>query len=141
MASKIWCLLLDHNHEPTFGEPFPVSINHPDTIHDVKIKIKTSSDRFRFHHFIANDIEIWKCKSFKLSANDSFGQTKKKLGHFKFDDENSDVEHLGVARAVMEMGLMHGELLLALIPRNPYVQFLCFMLLNEFPMSHIAYWI
>lgn len=60
---EIWCLLIDHDHKSTFGEPFPVSISHGDTIHKLKIKIwgaPNSPDLV----VTTNSIEIWKCKSY-----------------------------------------------------------------------------
>jgi hypothetical protein len=117
MASKVWCLLIDHDHKPIFGEPFPVTIHHEDTIHDLKIKLRVMWESI---HFAPNEVEIWKCKTSKLSANDSFTRMKKQLGGLNFDgDENSDAEHLGVARMVMALtgfnGFQQGELFLAVV--------------------------
>ena len=136
--NKVWCLLLDHDHMSTFGEPFPVTIDNDDTIHQVKTMIKVWW--IKLPDVTPNHIEIWKCKTSKLSANDSFSLTKRKIGNFKFDDdENSDVEHLGAARRVMEIGLEDCELLLALIPRTgTRCLFLCSVFLTKLPMYHIA---
>jgi hypothetical protein len=115
--NKAWCLLIDHDHKPTFGEPFYVPIKYDDTIHDLKVKLKLVWDKIP--HITPNEVEIWRCKTLRLSATDSFSRTKKQLGDVKFDgDENSDAEHLGVAWMVMGLGLQQGEILLALVPRN-----------------------
>src|ERR1700761_507009 len=121
---KVWCLLIDHNHEPTFGEPFPVSMYSEDTTHDLKMKISKgqgrgtqSSPEWPFVQFATNKIKIWKCKVLKLSAKDPFGLTTNRLHNFKFsDDEDSDVQHLGVAQRMRELGIEDNELLLAMVP-------------------------
>jgi len=135
---KVWCLLIDHEHKPTFGEPFPVDLNHDDTIHQLKIKIRWGPNSDDLHG-TANRIEIWKCKSLKLSAKDSFDQTKEQLGDNGFSgDWNSHFQHFGVAQRVMELQL-EDELLLAIGPRKgARYLFLCSMFLTELPMSNIA---
>jgi len=115
---RVWCLVIDRRYNPTFGEPFPVSIRHDDTIHDLKIKISKAPHRPDFI-VDTNSIEIWKCKSLKLSAKDSFGQMKKQLGNLAFSDgEDSHVQHLGAAQRVMELQLEDNEILLAVVPGN-----------------------
>ncbi|KAF8261048.1 hypothetical protein EI94DRAFT_1789664 [Lactarius quietus] len=121
--TKVWCLLIDYYHKATFGEPFPVSIEPHDTVHDLKTKIKSGHGLGdKLHHISPNEIEIWKCKQLKLSANVPFLQTKINLNRFDFPDEHGcghmDVQHLAVAQKVMELSLETGELLLALIPRG-----------------------
>ena len=131
---KVWCLLIDHDLKPTFGEPFPVAIRSADEVHDLKTKIRQVCDKI--YHLAPNEVEIWKCKSIKLSAIDSFGLTKKQLNNFKFsDDENSDVDHLGAAREMIGLGLQYGELLLAVVPRRAGTRcsFLCSTFLAELP--------
>ena len=123
---KVWCLLISlADHKPTFGEPFPVSIRPTDTVHDLKKKITEGPgyDSNKFPDISPNELEIWmrKCKSNsrKLSANDSFTRTKQYLGDFRFFDNEfrySDVEHLSVARLLVELPLEPCELLLVLVP-------------------------
>ena len=118
---KVWCLLIDHDHKATFGEPFPVPICPDDTIHELKKKTKAGYDKLP--NISPNELEIWKCKGFtrRLSANYSFGRTKRYLGDFRFSDDEhkySDVQHLGVTQLLVELSLESGELLLVLVPRN-----------------------
>ena len=119
---EVWCLLIDSDHNPTFGEPFPVLIRDDQTTHDLKIKIcgTPNSPKSQPHmKFSTNQIEIWKGKSLKLSANDSFSRTKQLLRnvHF-FDSQNSVVQHVGVAQKMKNLALKDGELLLALVPQQ-----------------------
>ncbi|KAH9173925.1 hypothetical protein EDB89DRAFT_2068158 [Lactarius sanguifluus] len=66
-----------------------------------------------------NSIQIWKCKSLKLSAKDSFGQTTKQVSDLRFsDEEGSHVQHLGAAQRMMELQLEDNEILLALVPSS-----------------------
>ncbi|KAH9060290.1 hypothetical protein EDB87DRAFT_1577039 [Lactarius vividus] len=126
MATNVWCLLIDECHEPNFGEPFPVSIRHDDTIHELKVKIQMMWNRHKLSHVPPNHLEIWKCESLELSARDSFDLTKKKLDDLKFyDDYNDDtdvtvnVQHLGVAQRMSEFSnLRDDEIWLVVVPQN-----------------------
>ncbi|KAH9077532.1 hypothetical protein EDB83DRAFT_2514239 [Lactarius deliciosus] len=124
MATNVWCLLIDEDHEPDFGEPFPVSIRHDDTIHELKVKIQMMWNRHKLSHIPPNDLEIWKCKSLELSARDSFDLTKSQLdGLTFFNDEHSDVtanvQHLGVAQRMTEFSnLGDDEIWLVVVPHN-----------------------
>ncbi|KAH8986414.1 hypothetical protein EDB86DRAFT_3246109 [Lactarius hatsudake] len=124
MTTNIWCLLIDEDHEPDFGEPFPVSIRHDDTIHELKVKIQMMWGRHKLSHIPPNDLEIWKCKSLELSARDSFDLTKNQLVDLKpFDDEDSDVtaniQHLGVAQRMTEFSNRRDdEIWLVVVPQN-----------------------
>ncbi|KAH9028609.1 hypothetical protein EDB85DRAFT_2291195 [Lactarius pseudohatsudake] len=110
---KVWCLLIDHELKPTFGEPLSEWSELNDTIHDLKIKIKKGASYRDLVHITANRMQIWKCKKLKLSANDPFRQTRKLLKNIKFSyDENSNVQHLAPAQVVMDLGLADDELLL-----------------------------
>ncbi|KAH9026588.1 hypothetical protein EDB85DRAFT_2149030 [Lactarius pseudohatsudake] len=114
---KVWCLLIDHELKPTFGEPLSEWSELNDTIHDLKIKIKKGASYRDLVHITANRMQIWKCKKLKLSANDPFRQTRKLLKNIKFSyDENSNVQHLAPAQVVMDLGLADDELLLVLVP-------------------------
>ncbi|KAH9026597.1 hypothetical protein EDB85DRAFT_1892473 [Lactarius pseudohatsudake] len=123
---KFWCLVIDHDHCPTFGEPFPVTVRHDDTIHDLKKKIMGTPDSPDLHRFTtANSIEIWKYASSesdsKLSARDCFHQTGRKICEVEFsesDEEPRDVWHLGAAQMVIDLGLDEDEILLALVPSS-----------------------
>ncbi|KAH8984842.1 hypothetical protein EDB92DRAFT_1463746 [Lactarius akahatsu] len=121
---NVWCLLIDEDHEPIFGEPFPVSIRHDDTIHELKVKIQMMWDRHKLSHIPPNDPEIWKCKSLELSARDSFDLTKSQLDDLKFFfDEDSDVpanvQHLGVAQRMTEFSNRRDdEIWLVVVPQN-----------------------
>ncbi|KAH9026590.1 hypothetical protein EDB85DRAFT_2149032 [Lactarius pseudohatsudake] len=115
---QVWCLAIDDHYNPIFGEPFPVSVRQDDTIHDLKIKILDTPHSPDFIVY-TNTIQIWKCKSLKLSAKDSFGQTTKQVSDLRFsDEEDSPVEYLGAARRMMELQLQDSEILLALIPSS-----------------------
>ena len=136
--TEVWCLLIDHNHKPTFGEPFPLFIRPDGRIHELKIKIRSIPSAYEARPNLqvsTNRIEIWRCKNMKLSAKDSFGLTKKKLRKFKFsEDESSDVQHLGVAQRIKELQLGDDELLLALVPHDGMRQpLICFVFLTELP--------
>jgi hypothetical protein len=120
-SNKVWCLLIDHDHKPAFGEPFPVSISPDDTVHDLKKKIKAGYDKLP--NISPNELEVWKGKGFprSLSAKYSFGLTKKSLGNFAFCEDGhgySDVQHLVVTQLLVELSLESGELLLVLVPRG-----------------------
>ncbi|KAH9032113.1 hypothetical protein EDB84DRAFT_1438713 [Lactarius hengduanensis] len=118
---QVWCLAIDDHYNPIFGEPFPVSVRQDDTIHDLKIKILETPHSADFVVF-TNSIQIWKCKSLKLSARDSFGQTTKQVSDLRFsDEEDSPVQHLGAARRMMELQLQDSEILLALVPPSDQV--------------------
>jgi hypothetical protein len=139
----VWCLLIDHSHRATFGEPFPVFIRDDQTTHDLKIKIcmKPEPPESRpILHVSTNQIEIWKCKTLDLSTKVSFGQTRKQLRSFKFsDDESSDVQHIGVSQKMRELALKDGELLLALVPQNgTRYLFLCSTRLTELPWRKLG---
>ncbi|KAH9060288.1 hypothetical protein EDB87DRAFT_1683853 [Lactarius vividus] len=113
---QVWCLVIDDHYNLNFGEPFPVSVRQDDTIHKLKIKMKLVAHEPNFP-VNANRIQIWKCKSLKLSAKDSFSQTRKQVNGLKFsDEEDSDVQHLGAAQRMMELQLKDSEILLAMIP-------------------------
>ncbi|KAF8261044.1 hypothetical protein EI94DRAFT_1789661 [Lactarius quietus] len=118
----VWCLLLDNNFKPSFGEPFPVTIDYDGSIHGVKIMISGTAEppRSRPHlDVFANKIEIWKCKRLKLYANAAFGQIKIHLATFRFsydETQNRDAQHLGVAQKIRELELANYELLLARMP-------------------------
>ncbi|KAI9452071.1 hypothetical protein BJY52DRAFT_1190584 [Lactarius psammicola] len=137
--TQVWCLLIDHDHMPTFGEPFPEELHHDDTTHRLKVKIKNGLNRINLAHLLPNEIEIWRCKSSKLSVHDSFDRTKKLLSMVEFDDDDGDVQHLGVAQRVMGLKLRDDELLLALIPRKGmWCLFLYSVFPTELSMSYIA---
>jgi hypothetical protein len=135
--TKVWCLLIDQNHRATFGEPFPVTIGVYETIHDLKIKIckPNPPDSRPVLQVSTNQIEIWKCKTLNLSTKVSFSQTKQQLRSFKFsEDENSDVQHMGVSLRMNELALKDDELLLALVPQiGARHLFLFSTLLTELP--------
>ncbi|KAI9438120.1 hypothetical protein H4582DRAFT_2057604 [Lactarius indigo] len=121
---KLWCLAIDHNHNPNFGEPFPVTVGRDDTIHDLKIKIMGTQHSPDLHRVVVtNSIEIWHCDSSKsdskLSAKEYFHQTERKIRELNFsesDDEPRDVWHLGAAQKVVDLELEDNEILLALVP-------------------------
>ena len=134
--TEVWCLLIDRNHRATFGEPFPVYIRGDQTTHDLKIRISTQpgSPETRVDLPVStNQIEIWKCKSLKLSSRDSFGRTKQQLRSFKFsEDDNSDAQHIGVSQKMRELALQDNELLLVLVPSiGTCYLFLCTTLVTE----------
>ena len=117
--ATVWCLLIDHNCQPTFGEPFPVFIIVGETVHEIKTKIVDHRESRPDIKVSTNKIEIWKCKKFKLSAKDSFSLIKSQLCNLKFsDDEDSDVQHLGAAQRTTEFELEDRELLLVLVPKT-----------------------
>ena len=130
-STAVWCLLIDRNHRATFGEPFPVYIRGDQTTHDLKIRITTRPGLPETRVDLpvsTNQIEIWKCKSLKLSSRDSFGRTKQKLCSFKFsEDDDSDAQHIGVSQMVRELALQDNELLLVL-----FFFFFFFFFLNQF---------
>ncbi|KAH9173921.1 hypothetical protein EDB89DRAFT_1904871 [Lactarius sanguifluus] len=114
---NVWCLVIDRDHKPTFGEPFPVVVDQNSTIHELKIGIVPRNPRF--FTILPSDIGIWRCKG--LSAKYPLNRMKKLLSDFKFSDdepEDSDVQQLGVAQKVMELNLDSDsdEILLALLP-------------------------
>ncbi|KAH9037423.1 hypothetical protein EDB83DRAFT_2524711 [Lactarius deliciosus] len=112
---NVWCLLIDRDHKPTFGEPFPVLVRHDNTIHDLKIRIISGWSRTKLAYTVPGKIGIWRCK--RLSAKHPLNRTKKLLSDLKFDeDEDSDVQQLAVALKVMELKLEDDEILLALLP-------------------------
>ncbi|KAH9037363.1 hypothetical protein EDB83DRAFT_2514240 [Lactarius deliciosus] len=123
---KIWCLVIDHDHHLTFGEPFPVTVRHDDTIHDLKIKIMETQHSPDLHRVVStNSIEIWTCDSSKsssmLSAKNCVHQTGMQLYELDFsesDEEPRDVWHLGAAQKVIDLELEVDEILLALIPSS-----------------------
>lgn len=107
--------------------PLPVSIRPDDTIHELKKRIQAGpGPRYdKFLNISPNELEIWKCKlkgsSRKLSANHSFGQTKRYLGDFTFSGDEqgySDAQHLGVTQLLAELSLESGELLFVLVFRK-----------------------
>ena len=93
---EVWCLFIDKDHNPTFGEPFPVLIRDDQTTHDLKTKIYETphSPKSQPHmKFSTNQIEIWKGKSLK-----TFSRTKELLHNVHFyDNESSAVQQVGVA--------------------------------------------
>ncbi|KAH9077537.1 hypothetical protein EDB83DRAFT_2311278 [Lactarius deliciosus] len=98
--SNIWCLVIDSDHKPTFGEPFPVVVDQNSTIHELKLSIvPRNHPTGRFFRTLPSDIGIWRCKG--LSAKYPLNRVKKLLSDFKFSDdepEDSDVQQLGVAQ-------------------------------------------
>ncbi|KAH9077535.1 hypothetical protein EDB83DRAFT_2514242 [Lactarius deliciosus] len=122
---NFWCLVIDYDHLPTFGEPFPVTVRHDDTVHDLKIKIMGTPHSPNLHRFTTNSIEIWMYSSLesgsKLSSKDCFHQTGVKICEVDFSEsddgsEPRDVWHLGVGRKVIDLELEEDEILLALVP-------------------------
>ena len=134
-----WCFLIDKDHNPIFGEPFPVLIRNDQTTHDLKTKIYEAPFSPKSQHlFSPNQIEIWKGKSLKLSTNDSFSRTKQLLHNtLFFEGESSVVQHLGVAQKMKSLPLKDGELLLALVPQRgtPSFPLLHVMPFSEFPWT------
>ncbi|KAH8986418.1 hypothetical protein EDB86DRAFT_2832709 [Lactarius hatsudake] len=84
--SNVWCLVIDSDHKPTFGEPFPVVVDQNSTIHELKSSIVPRN------HPTGSD--------FKFSDD---------------EPEDSDVQQLGVAQKVKELSLNKDEILLALL--------------------------
>ncbi len=126
-------LLINYEPKPTFGEPLFECLDPKDTIHDLKMEIKKGASMSNLTGITANRLQIWKCKSLKLSANDSFNRTKKLLKSIKFShDENSDVQHLAPAQIVRDLGLAADELLLVLVPDKGIV---C----GVVPLLHVPY--
>jgi len=116
---KVWCLLIDHELKPSFGEPLFEWLGPDGTIHDLKMEIRRGASSDDLFPIIANRLQIWKCKSLKLSANDPFRRTKKLLNKLKFSyDENSDVQHLAPAQIVKDLGLEGDEVLLVVVPNR-----------------------
>ena len=135
----VWCLLIDHDHKPTFGEPFPVSIRLVDTIHELKIRICAEQRSFTTQT-VPNCMEIWKFKSSSLSAKESFDETEVKILRISSTWSNQ-VQHLGVALKVKELELRINEILLAVIPRNgARCLFLCSTSFPELSTSPIVQW-
>ena len=109
---KVWCLLIDPDHKPSFGEPFPVPTRLVDKVHELKIKIRNerNSNLYPICTF-PNRIEIWKCASPKLSAKDSFYQTKEILDEINFSGNwKGHVQHLGPAQKAKELELEDNSL-------------------------------
>ncbi|KAH9173940.1 hypothetical protein EDB89DRAFT_2068174 [Lactarius sanguifluus] len=108
-TGNVWCLLIDEDHEPNFGEPFSVSIFRSDTIHELKVKILMTWNRHKLSHIPPNDLEIWKCKSLELSSTMSTVTR----------DVAANVQHLGVAQRMMEFSnLGDDEIWLVVVPQN-----------------------
>ncbi|KAH9060291.1 hypothetical protein EDB87DRAFT_1577040 [Lactarius vividus] len=122
---KIWCLVIDHEHNPTFGEPFPVTVHYDDTIHDLKIKIMGTQHSPDLHRVVVstNSIEIWKGGGLKststFSARNCLHQTGMQICELDFsesDDGPRDVWHLGAGQKLVDLELEDNEILLALVP-------------------------
>ncbi|KAI9438122.1 hypothetical protein H4582DRAFT_2057606 [Lactarius indigo] len=108
---NVWCLVIDRDHKPALWEPFPVAIHQDNTIHELKIKIISVWRRRQLVYTDPSEIGIWQCK--RLSAKIPLNRMKKLLSDLKFsDDEDSDVQQLGVAQKVMELELKDDEILL-----------------------------
>ncbi|KAH9032117.1 hypothetical protein EDB84DRAFT_1561174 [Lactarius hengduanensis] len=116
----VWCLAIDNHYNPIFGESFPVTVSHDCTIYDLKIKIMGEEHSPHLRRVVVtNSLQIWKCKSLKLSAKDSFSQTRKQVSNLRFsDEEDSHVQHLGAAQRMMDLQLEDSEILLALDPMS-----------------------
>ena len=63
----------------------------------------TRTSRLNVNHISANRLAICKCKTLKLSANDTFMQTKGLLTDIKFYDESHDIQHLAPAQIVTDL--------------------------------------
>ncbi|KAF8261045.1 hypothetical protein EI94DRAFT_1789662 [Lactarius quietus] len=123
----VWCLLIDKEHKPSFGEPFSVYKSDAScTIHDVKASLKSGDNKNDFRYCSANRIEIWRCNAVKLSSKDPLTRLKELLTHVNFPDDSEDsseerpgashVQHLGAGQTLGEIGLEDDEVLLVLVP-------------------------
>ena len=114
----VWCLLIDRDHEPSFGEPIFEWAMHTDSIHQLKLKLKMGDNNGDFDSDSpANRIEIWKCKTLKLSHKDTLTRLKGPLSKIKFsEDEDGDVQLLAAGQSMRELGLEADELLLVVVP-------------------------
>ena len=116
-----------------------MSIRLVDTIHELKIKICAEKRSFTTHT-VPNCMEIWKFRSLYLSAEESFNETEGKILRISSTWSNQ-VQHLGVALKVNELGLRINEILLAVIPRNgARCLFLCSTFFPELSTSPIVQW-
>ncbi|KAH9060286.1 hypothetical protein EDB87DRAFT_1728586, partial [Lactarius vividus] len=117
IMEKVWCLLIDHELKPTIGEPLSEWSESNGTIHDLEVTIKQGTGSRDLLRITANRMQIWKCKSLRLSANDPFRRTRKLLQNIKFSyDENNDVQHLAPAQIVKDLEPADDELLLVVVP-------------------------
>jgi hypothetical protein len=118
----VWCLLIDRNHKPSFGEPINEHLYKDSyTIHDLKYRLKNGDNKSDFQHHTANRIEIWRCNAVKLSNKVSLTRLKELLSHVNFSDgseeeRHHDVQHLGAGQTIGEIGLEDDELLLVVVP-------------------------
>ena len=113
----IWCLLIDRDHKPTFGDPIPEWVSDTDSIHQLKLRLKQGNNKEDFYGPPANRIQIWRCKSPKLSPKVSLNHLKEIISNIKFSDgDDSDVQLLSAGQSVAELGLKDDELLLVAVP-------------------------
>jgi hypothetical protein len=115
---QVWFLLIDHDHKPSFGDPISELAYDEETIHKLKLRLKEGNNKIDFCGGPANRIEIWKCTTLKLSHKDTLNRLKQLLSNITFSDgEDSDIQLLAAGQSVTEVGLKHGELLLAVVPK------------------------
>jgi len=121
----IWCLLIDKEHKPSFGAPFNQYVtNDSSTIHDLKRNLKGGDNKNDFQYGPANRIDVWRCKSVKLSPKDSLTRLKSLLSDVNFSDDSEasseerpgDVQHLTAGQTFSEIGLEDDELLVVMVP-------------------------
>ena len=113
----IWCVLIDHDHKPTFGDLISEWVSDGDSIHQLKLKLKKGNNEEDFYGPPANRIQIRRCKSPKLSLKVSLNHLKEILSNIKFSDgDDSDVQLLSAGQRYAELGLKDDELLLVAVP-------------------------
>jgi hypothetical protein len=56
--NRVWFLLIDHDHKPFFGDPIYEWVSDGDSIHRLKLRLKTGNNESDFYRAPANRIEI-----------------------------------------------------------------------------------
>ncbi|SRR6266702_3880194 len=123
--NEIWCLINDHDHKPSFGDPFPEKVHRDDTIHDLKMKIKAGESSSDVAHVDSDKLEMWKCNSLKLTGKYPIGRIEKLLSNVKFsDDKNGEIQRLPTSARVIQLKLEDDGLLLVRVPQRSMQHFL-----------------
>ena len=113
MDTKLWCILIDHQH--IMGEPFSVYISPETDVADLKEKILLKMPSL-LQHVDAPSLTVWKCPGL-IIPGDSKGIHELKARIHRLDlSKEEDAQRLAVVRRVSSLGVAPDEVLLVQMP-------------------------
>ena len=112
---EVQCLLIDRERKPAFGDVFSVEVHALATIEKLRDAIKARRPTLRHMDIDIPMLTVWRCLNPKLLSTMNLALLKRELRDISFTDETNP-EALATGRAVKDLHLSDGEVLLVEVP-------------------------